>query len=61
METKTVCVWCNKETQYVRNAEQGSNGRLRVTRCGACKAIISVRLDSEPDDIMMKLPKKKEN
>lgn len=60
MESKMTCPWCDKEAQPLRNIEQGSNGKLRVTRCGACKAIISIRLDGEPDNIMMKLPKKKE-
>ena len=60
MEEKFVCPWCGKETTTVRNIEQGASGKLRITKCAICKAMVSVRLDSEPDNIMMKLPKKKE-
>lgn len=59
MENRVTCPWCNKEEAPVRNVEQGSNGRLRITRCGGCRSILSVRLDSEPDDIIKKLPGKR--
>jgi len=58
MENKVLCPWCNEEMTPVKNTEKGTYGNLRITRCGSCKSILSVRLEGEPDNILKKLPKK---
>lgn len=60
MENKVLCPWCSQEMSPVKSGHKGSNGNMRITRCGKCESILSVRLEGEPDDILIKLPKKGE-
>jgi predicted SprT family Zn-dependent metalloprotease len=60
MEKKVQCPWCNQEVTPAKKIEKGSHGDLRMMRCSLCKGILSVRLEGEPDDILIKLPKKGE-
>ena len=60
MEKQVQCPWCNQEMTPAKDTQKGSHGNLRITRCSSCKSILSVRLEGEPDDILMKLPKKGE-
>ncbi len=58
MEEKVLCPWCNQEMTPVKSIHKGQYGDMRITRCASCNCLISVRLQGEPDEILMKMEKK---